>query len=140
MKIVVALLLSWMTTIAYADDEQYYPTHNSNTFVITITPMDFEYIKEACRADDLPATHFVNGCAVWSDDRRTCSIIVPKVTGGIAKCVGYDEEPYECSAVIVEYPEPNIVTSELQEVWGHELLHCARGYFHEEVQEEDGQK
>jgi len=87
---------------------QYNPTHDRQAFIIDIKIIPREQINEICQ--NISKGKFegeqINGCAAWAVDKNICRIYVPE-------------------------PLHNEVRQGVLSIWGHELMHCAKGSFHE---------
>jgi hypothetical protein len=90
----------------------YNPTHDRSAFVVEVKIIPREKIDKICHeltkmvngVDDSEEQYL--GCSVWSGEKDVCRIYVPQ-------------------------PLHNEVRQGVLAVWGHEILHCTKGSFHD---------
>ena len=120
-RILSKVLVAWVVFVigviiwsAHTNPIPYHPTHHKPVFKILVETLPADLVNQRCRElsvepyqDDIN----IQGCARWSLRIDVCHVVVPEPTA--------DSDMNMNARVSV------------LDTWGHELLHCVKGEFHD---------
>lgn len=120
-KILTTLSIVWLVFftgliiwLSFTNTLPYHPTHHKPVFKILVETLPSDLVDQKCRelsTDGYPDNAIIQGCARYSLKTSVCHVVLPEPTA--------DSDM-----------NMNSRLSTL-DTWGHELLHCVKGAFHD---------
>jgi len=117
-KIIVGMLLGFFGLITVASsfdrDSKYTPDHDMPVFAVFVEVVPRMVINQRCQEimkstkNTVDEKEILDGCASWIVETQKCHIVVP--------------EPATSDG---------FVNQRMLAIWGHEILHCTKGSFHD---------
>lgn len=117
-KLVIGMLLMLFVLVAVASigtGSKYKPTHDMPVFAVYVEVVPRMFVNQRCQEIMKSATTDIDvegalleGCASWIVETQKCHIVVP-----------------------APITSEGFVNERMLAIWGHEILHCTKGSFHD---------